>query len=53
MERAVAATPNHAMIAESDTPAFTFALNLNADVSLSAIMETVPSQTGVEPLGLA
>jgi hypothetical protein len=35
------------MTAESDTPAFTFALNLNADVSLSAIMETVSPPAGV------
>jgi hypothetical protein len=43
----VAAIPNHAMIAESDTSAFTFALNLNADVSLSVILETVPLPAGV------
>jgi hypothetical protein len=36
-------SPGTLMIAKSDTPAFTFALNLNADVSLSTIMETVPS----------
>jgi hypothetical protein len=28
---------NHPKIAENDTPAFTFTLNLNADVSLSAM----------------
>jgi hypothetical protein len=42
---AVVAFAGHFMIVASDTPAFTSGLKLNADVSLSVIMDTVAAAT--------